>query len=311
MALRMLEEHLHIKEGDEIVTTAMEHHSSIVPLQQLAKRTGAVLRIIPLEEGGIRLDMGKAAELITPKTKLVAVMQASNVTGTINDISRLAELAHQVGAIIIVDGSASVGHISVSVRGLGVDMFYFSAHKMLGPTGMGVLWVRGQLLEQLEPMTWGGGMIERVTEAGASWGPLPDRFEAGTKNIGGAIGLGAAIGYLNTIGIDALHAHVAELVGEAIKQLEAVPGVALYTERDAAQNVGNVAFTVEGVHPHDVAQVLAQEGVAVRPGHHCAQPLHKALGVSATTRARFYLYNTKEDIDALVRGIEKAKQIFG
>ena len=310
IAVRMLEIYLDLKAGDEIVTTVMEHHSSLVPLQQLAKRTGATLRIIPLEQGTVRLNIVKAAEFITPKTKLVSAMHASNVTGHINDISELALLAHKVGAVIIVDGTASVGHVPISVRELGIDMLYFSAHKMLGPTGMGVLWVKDQLLGKLEPATWGGGMIERVSEEAASWAPVPDRFEAGTKNIGGVIGLGAAINYLEAIGVDNIHEHVAGLLGGAIKQLEEIPGVTLYTELDTDLNMGNIAFTVDGVHPHDVAQILAQEGVAVRPGHHCAQPLHKALGVSATTRASFYLYNTVADIEVLVRGIKKAQKTF-
>lgn len=306
MIARMFEEK--ISPHDEIVTTLMEHHASLVPLQQLAKRTGATLKHIPLD--GVRLDMKHAAALLTPKTRVVAVMLASNVIGTINDVAAIAPMAHKAGTIVVVDATAAVGHIPVDVVALGADALYFSGHKMLGPTGIGVLWVRRGLLEKLEPAVWGGGMIERVTPESATWTEIPDRFEAGTKNIAGAIGLAAAIDYLEKIGVANIHDHVAALAADAITRLKVIPSVRVFAEHDATRNVGNVSFVIDGVHPHDVAQVLADRGVAVRPGHHCAMPLHRSFGVPATTRASYYLYNTKEDTDALIGGVKEAQRIF-
>lgn len=299
-----------LETGDEIVTTVMEHHASLIPLQELAKRQSLSTRYIGLTYGELGLDYEMAEKLITPKTKIVSVMLASNVTGAVNDVARIAEMAHKVGALVICDATAAVGHMPVDVKKLGVDFLYFSGHKMCGPTGIGVLWGRGEILEKLEPGFYGGGSIEEVTLEGATYGDVPERFETGTPNIAGAIGLGTAVEYIENIGLENIQEHCVSLANEAVEQLEKISGVTVYATRDA-QNVGIVSFVVAGVHPHDVADILGRDGVAVRAGHHCAMPLHTALGVPATLRASFYLYNTRADIEALVRGIKKAQELFG
>lgn len=307
MLVRSLEESGVLRAGN-IVTTEMEHHGALVPLQQLAKRANRELNYVPLV--GFGLDYDAAARLITKDTALVSVMLASNVTGTLNDVARVAKLARAQGAIMLCDATAAVGHIPVDVSALGVDALYFSGHKMMAPTGVGVLWVKHTLLEKLQPSSFGGHMISSVSKDSAEWAPIPERFEAGTKNIGGVIGLGAAVDYLEALGVANVHEHVAELTAHAITKLEAISGVRVLAEHDTKKNTGVVSFVCDFAHPHDIAEILSREGVAVRPGHHCAMPLHTALGVNATTRASFHVYNTKEDIDALVAGILKAKSIF-
>ena len=308
MLIRSLEESLELKEGDEIVTTHMEHHSGLVPLIQLAKRKKLVLKYVPMQ--GVRLDYEAAAHLITTKTKIVSVMLASNVTGTINDIAKLADMAHRVGALLITDATAALGHIPVDVRKLHADALYFSAHKMFGPTGVGILWIKHDLINKLEPSVFGGHMIEEVGESKATWAPAPTKFEAGTKDIGGVIGFRAALDYLTSLEVKNIHAHTSELVTYAITQLKNIDGVTLVTEEDPLLNSGVVSFSASFAHPHDIAQILAGERVAVRAGHHCAMPIHAALTIKASTRASFHAYNTKDDVDVLVVGVKKAKEIF-
>lgn len=309
MLVRMLEEsNIGTSDVQNIVTSEMEHHGALVPLQQLAKRSALTLTYIPLSE--YALDYTKVSELITNKTALVSVMLASNVLGTVNDIAELSHKAHEHGALMIVDGTAAMGHIPVDVEALGCDAFYFSGHKMFAPTGVGVLWVKKSLLEKLSPSTYGGHSISRVEKEESVWAEIPARFEPGTKDIGGVIGLGAAVDYIEHIGIEQIRAHVEELVAYTILSLESIPGVRVFAEYDIEQNVGVVSFVCEWAHAHDVAEILARDRVAVRPGHHCAMPLHTVLGVEATTRASFHVYNTKEDVQALISGIEKAHAIF-
>ncbi len=308
MLTRSIEETLELKEGDEIVTTQMEHHSGVVPLIQLAKRKKLVLKYIPMK--GVGLDYDVAASLITDRTKLVSVMLASNVTGTINDIAKIGDMAHAKGALMITDATAALGHIPVDVRTLHVDALYFSAHKMFGPTGVGVLWIKHDLINKLEPSVFGGHMIEEVGEDKATWAPAPTKFEAGTKDIGGVIGFRAALDYLTQLDVKNIHSHTSELVTYAIAQLKSIEGVILVTAEDPNLNTGIVSFSASFAHPHDIAQILAGEHVAVRAGHHCAMPIHAALVIKASTRASFHAYNSKEDIDALIAGINKAKKIF-
>ena len=308
MLMFMLEHSGVVTQGDEIVTTVSEHHASLIPLQEIAQRKSLQIKYIPIQ--GMALDYAVAEKFITEKTKIVSVMLASNVTGAINDIARIAMLAHKVGALVICDATAAVGHIPVDVNELGIDFLYFSGHKMCGPTGIGVLWGKGIVLEKLAPGFYGGGGIEEVTLEQATFTGVPERFEAGTPNIAGAIGLGAAVDYLERIGMEHVRAHTVELTREVIARLKEIPGVRLITEEDASKNIGIVSFFVDSVHPHDMAEILGREGIAVRAGHHCAMPLHTFLGVPATVRASFYLYNTHADIEKLSAGIKKAKEIF-
>ncbi len=308
MLIRSIEESLELKEGDEIVTTQMEHHSGLVPLIQLAKRKKLTLKYIPML--GVRLDYDAAASLITSKTKIVSVMLASNVTGTINDIAKLADMAHTVGALMLTDATAALGHIPVDVRTLHADALYFSAHKMFGPTGLGILWIKHDLINKLEPSVFGGHMIETVGAFDASWAPAPSKFEAGTKDIGGIYGLHAALLYLSALEVKNIHAHTSELVRETIASLKNIDGVTVVAEEDSHANSGIVSFTTSFAHPHDIAQILGDAKIAVRAGHHCAMPIHEALVIKASTRASFHAYNTKEDVEALIEGIKKAKEIF-
>lgn len=308
MLVSMIEHSGMVTKDDEIVTTVMEHHASMIPLQELARRTSAHLKHIPIQ--GESLDIDIAEKLLTHKTKVVSVLLASNVTGEIIDVARIAEMAHKVGAFVICDATAAIGHMPVDVRTLGVDALFFSGHKMCGSTGIGVLWVREELLEKLEPGTYGGGMVDAVTTTTATWGLIPNRFEAGTPPIAEAIGLGTAVDYLTNVGIENIRAHDEMLVEEAIARLEKIPGVRVIAEKGQGKNIGIVSFVISGIHAHDVAYILGKENVAVRAGHHCAMPLHTALGVVATTRASFYLYNTREDVDALIRGIATVQHIF-
>lgn len=309
MLFRMLEESVLLGTNKKnLVTTAMEHHSTFVPLERLATRMHKELRVIPLLE--FVLDYEKAEKLITDETALVVVMLASNVTGMINDVRRIADIAHAHGALVVVDATAGAGHIPIDVTVLGADALYFSGHKMLAPTGVGALWVTMPLLERLEPTFYGGHMIAHITDETPVWSAIPERFEAGTKNISGVIGLGRAISYINEIGLDRIHKHSAMLAFYTIHKLEQIPGVRVYSSCDGEKNIGIVSFSCDWAHPHDVADILALDSVAVRPGHHCAIPLHDALGVPATTRASFHVYNTRADADALIAGVEKARNIF-
>jgi cysteine desulfurase/selenocysteine lyase len=309
MLIYSLEQTLELHAGDEIVTTIMEHHASLVPLQELAKRKQLVLKHISITKD-LELDYESAQKLITPKTKIVSVMLASNVTGTINDVAQIAKKAHDVGAVVIVDATAAVGHISVDVKKLDADFIYFSGHKMCGPTGVGVLYGKKERLEILHPSFFGGGMIDSVTKNDATWAKDISRFEAGTPNIAGVIGLGCAVNYLQTVDIEKIHEHVREVFSYAYEKLSEIKGMKLLCEKYPQKNVGIISFDVDGVHSHDMAQILAGEKVAVRAGHHCAMPLIQEISVVSTVRASFYFYSTKADVDALVSAIKKAQDIF-
>lgn len=300
-----------LRPGDEILVTEMEHHSNLVPWQLLAQRRGAKLRFLRVRPEDGTLDLDALEWCLTERTRVVAVTHQSNVVGTINPVRHIAERAHAVGAVVVVDGAQSVPHMPVRVHELGCDFLAFSGHKMCGPTGIGALWGRYHLLEAMPPFHGGGEMIERVELERSTYKPPPHRFEAGTPNIADAIVLGVAADYLRSVGMEAVREHEKALVRYALAQLAEVQGVRVYGPKDPEARGGAVAFTVEGVHPHDVAQVLDAEGICVRAGHHCAQPLHRALGVQATARASVYLYNTPEDIDALVRGVERVRAFFG
>ncbi|PJN88484.1 cysteine desulfurase [Bacillus sp. mrc49] len=298
-----------VREGDEIVISYMEHHSNIIPWQQLAKEKGAVLKYLPLQEDGtISLDDARAT--ITDATKIVSIMQVSNVLGVINPVKEIAKIAHEHGAIMVVDGAQSTPHLKVDVRDLDCDFFAFSGHKMVGPTGIGVLYGKKELLEKMEPVEFGGEMIDFVGLHESTWKELPWKFEGGTPIIAGAIGLGAAIDFLEEIGLDHIERHEHKLAAYAIEKMSAVEGLTIYGPKDGEKRAGVVTFNINDVHPHDVATVLDADGIAVRAGHHCAQPLMKWLDVSSTARASFYLYNTEEDIDKLVSGLVKTKEYF-
>jgi cysteine desulfurase/selenocysteine lyase len=299
----------HIQAGDEIIITIMEHHSNLVPWQQLALRTGAKLRYVDIDDQGL-LDMTAYRAMLSARTKIVAVTQVSNVLGTINPIQEISQLAHAAGAILVVDGAQSAPHMPVDVQALGADFFAFSGHKMLGPTGIGVLYGKMALLEAMPPIEFGGEMISKVEKFQTTWADIPWRFEGGTPNIAGAIGLAAAIRYLQAIGLDKIRDHERALTAYALDQLKAIPGLTIYGPQDAAQRGGVIAFTLNGVHPHDLATVLDTQQVAVRAGQHCAQPLMQRLGVVATARASFYLYNGQADVDRLVAAVNEAKEFF-
>lgn len=296
--------------GDEIVLSVMEHHSNIVPWQLLAAERGARLRYIPVTDEG-RLDLEAYERLLTPRTRLVSVTHQSNVLGTINPVRMIAERAHAAGALILVDAAQSVPHQPVDVAALGVDFLAFSGHKMLGPTGSGGLWARYELLEAMPPYHGGGEMIMKVELERSSFKGPPHKFEAGTPNIADNIVLGVAVDYLREIGFDAIAAHERDLTGYALRRLCEVPGLVVLGPRDTSDRGGALAFTMDGVHPHDIAQVLDQEGVAIRAGHHCTQPLHRRFNIAASARASLQLYNTREDIDALIAGLHRVTQLFG
>ncbi|MBC8678077.1 cysteine desulfurase [Staphylococcus pseudintermedius] len=297
-----------VGEGDEIVVTQMEHHANLVPWQQLAKRQGATLKFIPMAEDGT-ITLEAVRETVSERTKIVAIAHVSNVLGTINDIKAIAEIAHEHGAIISVDGAQSVPHMKVDVQDLNVDFYSFSGHKMLGPTGIGVLYGKREHLNQMEPTEFGGDMIDFVDLYDSTWTDLPTKFEAGTPLIAQAIGLQAAIEYIESIGFDAIHEHEQALTTYAYEQMSQIEGIDIY-EPSKDKRAGIITFNLKDVHPHDVATALDTEGVAVRAGHHCAQPLMKWLNVSSTARASFYIYNTKEDIDQLVEGLKQTKEFF-
>ncbi|ALS38459.1 cysteine desulfurase/selenocysteine lyase [Enterococcus rotai] len=300
---------LAVEAGDEIVISYMEHHSNIIPWQQLAERKGATLKYIEITADGF-LDMESAKQQITDKTKIVSIAHVSNVLGVINPVAELAKLAHSHGAVLVVDGAQAVPHMPVDVQAIDADFYAFSGHKMCGPTGIGVLYGKRELLDQMEPVEFGGEMIDFVNLYDSTWKELPWKFEAGTPNIAGAIALGAAIDFLTEIGLEDIHQHEAELVAYVLPKLLAIEGLTVYGPQDPAHHTGVLAFNLAGLHPHDTATALDMEGLAVRAGHHCAQPLLKYLDVPATARASFYLYNTKADADRLIEAILATKEFF-
>lgn len=297
-----------LQPGDEVLISVMEHHSNTIPWQEACKKTGARLIYAYLKDG--MLDLADFRSKLTEKTRFVALAHVSNVLGVVNPIKEIAELVHQANALLVVDGAQSVPHMKIDVQDLDVDFFAFSGHKMLGPTGIGVLYGKEELLEQMSPVEFGGEMIDFVYEQEATWKELPWKFEAGTPNIAGAIGLAAAIDYLDKIGMETVHQYEQELLAYVFPKLQAVEGLTIYGSEDLTQRSGVISFNLAGLHPHDVATALDYEGVAVRAGHHCAQPLLSYLGVSATVRASFYLYNTKADCDKLVEALQKTKEFF-
>ncbi|MCQ6275612.1 cysteine desulfurase [Bacillus sp. V3B] len=298
-----------LREGDEIIITYMEHHSNIIPWQQVAKSTGATLKYFPLQEDG-SLSLEDVRATITPNTKIVATTLVSNVLGVINPIKEIAKIAHENGAVMVVDGAQGAPHLNIDVQDLDCDFLGFSGHKMCGPTGIGVLYGKKHLLENMEPVEFGGEMIDFVGLYESTWKELPWKFEGGTPIIAGAIGLGAAIDFLQEIGLDNILEHEHKLAAHALERMSTIEGMTIYGPKEAEKRAGVVTFNLSDVHPHDVATVLDTEGIAVRAGHHCAQPLMKWLDVSATARASFYLYNSEEDIDKLVEGLVKTKEYF-
>jgi cysteine desulfurase/selenocysteine lyase len=298
-----------VRAGDRILLSVMEHHSNLVPWQQLAQRTGARLDFLPIDEQG-RLVLDDLDTLLTERTRLVALTHQSNVLGTINPVREIAARAHDAGALILVDGAQSVPHMPVDVQELGIDFLAFSGHKMCGPTGIGALWGRRKILEAMPPFLGGGSMIREVTLQSTTYAGLPARFEAGTPAIGEAIALGEAVDFLIDVGMDKIFAHEQYLIGYALERLSEVEGLRVYGPLSLEQRGGALSFTLDGVHPHDIAAVLDGEGVAVRAGHHCCQPLHTLLDVPATARASFYLYNIPEEIDRLAAGLDKARKLF-
>ncbi|HEY9582471.1 MAG TPA: cysteine desulfurase [Savagea sp.] len=301
---------MNVEEGDEIVISYMEHHSNIIPWQQVAKAKKATLKYIELtEDGEITLDAVKAQ--VTDKTKIVSVAYASNVLGTINPVKEIAEIAHAHGAVMVVDAAQAAPHLKIDVQNINCDFLAFSGHKMCAPTGIGVLYGKRALLDAMEPVEFGGEMIDFVGLHDSTWKELPWKFEGGTPIIAGAVGLGAAIDYLEEIGLDNIARHEQELVAYAIERMQEIEGIELYGPLDPTRRAGLITFNLQEVHPHDLATVLDMNGIAIRAGHHCAQPLMKWLEQSATARASFYLYNTKEDIDQFVEGLKMAKEYFG
>jgi cysteine desulfurase / selenocysteine lyase len=299
-----------LRPGDEIVLSTMEHHSNLVPWQLLAQRTGAVLRFLELDEQG-RYGVEAARALIGERTRIVSLSHVSNALGTVNPIREIGTLAHEVGAIMVVDGAQSAPHMPLRVPDLGCDFFAFSGHKMYGPSGVGGLWGRRELLESMPPFLAGGDMIDSVELERSTWAALPAKFEAGTPNIAGVIGLGAAVRFLEEIGMETVEAHEAGLMQHAMARLAAVPDLVPYGPRSAADRAGVVSFTLADIHPHDLATILDSEGIAIRAGHHCCQPLMRRLGVSSTARASFGLYNTTAEVDRLVEALHGARRLFG
>jgi cysteine desulfurase/selenocysteine lyase len=297
-----------LEAGDEILLTEMEHHANIVPWQLLAEETGVVLRYVPILDDGI-LDMAALPEMLTERTKLFSFTAVSNVLGTVNPVRELVDAAHAVGALAMVDAAQAVPHMPVDVQAWDCDFMAFSAHKMCGPTGIGILYGKHDLLDSMPPFMGGGDMILRVRLDGSTFNELPWKFEAGTPAIAEAVGLGTAVDYLSGLGMEAIHAHEQHITGYALEALSEVPGLQLLGP-SAAQKGGVAAFTLAGTHPHDVAEVLDKRGIAVRAGHHCAMPLHHRYGLNATTRASFYLHTTTAEVDQLVQGLEYVRQVF-
>ena len=298
-----------LKPGDEVLLTVMEHHSNLVPWQIIAQQTGAVLRHVDITEEGL-LDMASFYKLLGPKTRVVSVTHMSNVLGTINPVEEIAKAAHEQGAIVLIDGAQSVPHLPVDVEALGCDLLAFSGHKTLGPTGVGALWVKQELLETLEPFMGGGEMIREVQLDYSTWNTAPYRFEAGTPNIADAIAWAEGIEYLSSLGMEQVREHEIQLTRYALNALKNVQNLKVYGPADPALKGGVAAFSLEGIHPHDIGTALDQFGVAVRAGHHCAQPLHRRLGVDSSARASFYLYNTEEEIDKFVEALQAAQEYF-
>ncbi len=294
--------------GDEILLTEMEHHANIVPWQMVAQQTGAMVRYIPFTEDG-RLDLTDLDNLLTERTKLLSFTAVSNVFGTINPVNQLVRAAHAVGAVVMVDAAQAVPHMAVDVQAWDCDFMAFSGHKMCGPTGIGILYGKRELLEAMPPYMGGGDMIRRVTLEGSTWNDLPWKFEAGTPSIAEGIGLGAAVDYLSHLGMDDIHAHEQHITHYALESLSEIPGLKLWGP-PASEKAGVATFTLEKVHPHDIAEILDKEGIAIRAGHHCAMPLHHKLGLSATARASFYLHTTTAEVDKLVASLDKVRQIF-
>ncbi|NOJ73447.1 cysteine desulfurase [Paenibacillus alvei] len=294
-------------EGDEIVITQMEHHSNLIPWQQVAKATGATLKYIPMQEDGTLL-LADVEQTITARTKIVSIAYASNVLGIVNPVKQIAEIAHRYGAVIVVDGAQSTPHMRIDVQELDCDFYALSGHKMCGPTGIGALYGKMALLEKMEPIEFGGEMIDFVDLYESTWKDVPARFEAGTPIIAGAVGLGAAIDFLNEIGLDNIHKHEMQLGAYAVERLSEIEGLSIYGPR--RERIGLVTFNLDDIHPHDVATVLDAKGIAVRAGHHCCQPLMRWLKVSASARASFYLYNTEADIDRLAEALRETKEYF-
>ena len=299
----------HIKPGDRIVVSEMEHHANLIPWQELSARTGAELVWFKVSDNG-RLDLSNMDELINERTKVVALTHQSNVLGSIVPLDQVTAKAHSVGALFVLDACQSVPHYKVDVKALNVDFIAFSGHKMLGPTGVGILWGRKSLLDEMPPFLTGGSMIETVTMESATYLSAPKRFEAGVPNMAQAIGLGAAVDYLNAIGLEEIHTHEVELTRRALDGLQSIKGLSVIGPKDLEMRGGVVSFAVEGVHPHDLGQALDQYGIAVRTGHHCAWPLMRRFKTVATTRASFYLYNDFDEIEALVDGVERARKYF-
>lgn len=299
----------HISHGDRIVVSEMEHHANLIPWQELAKRTGAELVWFKVTDEG-RLDLSTMSDLINSRTKVVALTHQSNVLGTINPLDELVKRTHEVGALFVLDACQSVPHYQVNVKSLDIDFIAFSGHKMLGPTGVGILWGRKELLDAMPPFLTGGSMIETVTMESATYLDAPKRFEAGVPNMAQAVGLGAAVDYLSSIGLDSIHQHETSLTRSAISGLQSIKGLTIIGPTDMHMRGGVVSFAIEGIHPHDLGQALDSYGIAVRTGHHCAWPLMKRFKTVATTRASFYLYNDLDDITALVDGVERARKYF-
>ena len=300
----------HLSAGDEIVVTEMEHHANLIPWQQLAARTGASLSWFEVTPDG-RLDLSKIESVITEKTKVVALTQQSNVLGTIIPLAEIVKRAHAVGAVVVLDACQSVPHMAVDVKALDIDFLAFSGHKTVGPTGIGIFWGRRELLAELPPFLTGGSMIENVTMTSATWAPAPRKFEAGVPNMAQAVGLGAALTYLSKIGMNQIHEHELALTEYLLNEFSTIDDLKVIGPQDLHMRGGIVSFSVGEIHPHDLGQYLDSQGIAVRTGHHCAWPLTRKLGVPATTRASFYLYNTKDDLDSLVTGIRGAQKYFG
>jgi cysteine desulfurase/selenocysteine lyase len=299
----------HIAPGDRIVVSEMEHHANLIPWQELAKRTGAELVWFKVTDDG-RLDFSNIDELISEKTKIVALTHQSNVLGTINPLDRIVKRTHDVGALFILDACQSVPHYEVNVKSLDIDFIAFSGHKMLGPTGVGILWGRKELLDEMPPFLTGGSMIETVTMESATYLDAPKRFEAGVPNMAQAVGLGAAVDYLSRIGLQVIHEHETTLTEAALKGLQTIQGLTIIGPTDMTLRGGVLSFAIDGIHPHDLGQALDSYGIAVRTGHHCAWPLMKRFKTVATTRASFYLYNDLDDVNALVDGVERARKYF-
>jgi cysteine desulfurase/selenocysteine lyase len=296
-----------VKAGDEIVITAMEHHSNIVPWQMLCEEKEAILKVVPINDRG-ELILEELPKLLSPKTRLVAITQVSNALGTINPLRKVVEIAHAHNVPVLVDGAQAVPHLKVDVQALDVDFYVFSGHKVYGPTGIGVLYGKRALLEAMPPYQGGGDMIRSVTFEKTLYNDLPYKFEAGTPNIGGAIGLGVAIDYVTQLGLDNIAAHEHELLVYGTEALLAIPGVKLIGT--AKEKAAVISFLIDGIHPHDIGTILDREGIAIRTGHHCAQPVMQRYKIPATARASFALYNTREEVDALVEGIKKVKEVF-